>query len=183
VQHFHNLFLRLRDLVYTERMTQNTPAPFADFPPEQRFINRETSWIAFNERVLEEANNPHNPLLERLKFLSISGSNLDEFYMVRVAGLKDQLLYGVSSFSIDGKSTEQQLKSIRKYARNLIEAQQDCWQELRDELDNEGVNVVDKEELNAHDRAWLKEYFMKTSFRCSPLSRLIRRILFLSFPI
>ncbi len=134
-------------------------------PPQNRFLNRELSWIAFNERVLEEAENPYNPLLERVNFLSISASNIDEFTMVRVAGLMDQLVYGVSTTSIDGKSTEQQLEAIRDAMKKLAKRQQQCWQALREELQHADIILINKsEQLSAKDRQWLHEYFMDNFF-------------------
>jgi polyphosphate kinase len=136
--------------------------------PEHRFINREMSWLAFNTRVLEEAQNPNNPLLERLKFLSISAANLDEFTMVRVAGLMDQVAHGVHSPSADGLSPIHQLHSIHKIAGKLIADQQECWLSLRKHLVKQGVEVITPESLpeslSKAELAWLKEYFAANIF-------------------
>jgi len=131
---------------------------------ESRFINRELSWLAFNERVLEEADNRRHPLLERLRFLSISASNLDEFYMVRVAGLKGQVRAGVSTPSQDGLSPAQQLAAINQRALRLMEEQQRCWRDLKGELAAAGIWVCSPHELNAEDRKWLDGHFMEQIF-------------------
>jgi len=129
-----------------------------------RFINRELSWLAFNERVLAEAENEHHPLLERLRFLSISANNLDEFYMVRVAGLKGQHLAGIKTLSQDGLSPAQQLEAIHERAGALMEAQQVTWLSLRRQLAEAGVAVVEPTDLELGDRAWLERYFTADVF-------------------
>ena len=134
----------------------------ADSPA--RFINRELSWLAFNTRVLEEAANPRHPLLERLRFVAISASNLDEFYSVRVAGLIGQERAGVSTPSPDGLTPAQQLTAIHRTAQGLIGAQQSAWHELRGLLATAGVVVCEPETLAAADRAWLEGWFMDRVF-------------------
>ncbi len=129
-----------------------------------RFINREVSWLAFNERVLEEASNPAHPLLERLRFLSISAQNLDEFYMVRVAGLKGQEAAGVRTPSADGLTPAQQLEAIDSRARRLVDGQQACWRRLKPELRRAGIDLVDDRTLSDEDRSWLEAYFLSDVF-------------------
>jgi polyphosphate kinase len=129
-----------------------------------RYINRELSWLAFNQRVLEEATNPRHPLLERLRFVAISASNLDEFYSVRVAGLVGQERAGIGKLSHDGKTPAQQLAAIHDQAQALIRAQQDAWQELRALMRGAGVAVCEPAELDAADRDWLEAYFMDRVF-------------------
>jgi polyphosphate kinase len=133
-------------------------------PSPARFINRELSWLAFNERVVAEAENRRHPLLERLRFLSISASNLDEFYMVRVAGLKGQHLAGIKTLSQDGLTPAQQLDAIRERAGALLEAQQISWLSLQAELRDNGIAVVEPTDLEPGDRAWLEECFMADVF-------------------
>ena len=124
-----------------------------------RYINRELSWLAFNARVMEEADNRTHPLLERLRFLSISASNLDEFYMVRVAGLKGQVGAGVKKASQDGLTPAQQLVVINRAAGEIMRDQQRCWTRLREELERDGLSVVEAEQLTADDRRWLDDWF------------------------
>ena len=131
---------------------------------EHRFINRELSWLAFNTRVLEEAQNSNNPLLERVKFLSISGSNLDEFYMVRVAGLLDQLDQGVHTPSPDGLPPKKQLELINTAAGELMRAQQQCWLELKQLLDDERIEVIGATDVSSKDKSWLRDYFDRNIF-------------------
>ena len=121
----------------------------------QRFINRELSWLAFNLRVLDEASNKRHPLLERVRFLSISAVNLDEFYMVRVAGLVDMLQTRSTLLSDDGMTAAEQLIAIRDRASSLMAHQQDVWAMLQDELREAGVSVIDSDELTVNERAWL----------------------------
>jgi polyphosphate kinase len=130
----------------------------------ERFINRELSWLDFNKRVMEEARNTRHPLMERLRFLSISGSNLDEFYMVRVAGLKGQVEAGVIQISQDGRTPAQQLSAINGSARALLEEQQVAWEMLREELTGEGIAVVRPGVLTKTDRDWLEHFFMGQVF-------------------
>ncbi|MCP4330079.1 MAG: RNA degradosome polyphosphate kinase [Alphaproteobacteria bacterium] len=129
-----------------------------------RLINREISWLAFNERVLDEAANRSHPLLERLRFLSISASNLDEFYMVRVAGLRSQVDVGVETPSDDGLTPRQQLAAIRERAEHLIAAQVNQWRTLRTELRAHGIEVVAAENITADERAALAETFRESIF-------------------
>jgi len=129
-----------------------------------RFINRELSWLAFNERVLAEADNLRHPLLERLRFLSISANNLDEFYMVRVAGLKGQLQAGIVTVSQDGLTPAQQLDAIQLRANKLMEAQQVAWLELRVLLGAAGIGILEPTDLEPGDRAWLEKRFLADIF-------------------
>jgi polyphosphate kinase len=129
-----------------------------------RFINRELSWLAFNERVLAEADNPHQPLLERLRFLSISANNLDEFYMVRVAGLKGQVLADIATPSQDGLTPAQQLDAIAERAGKLMRDQQATLRVLRGLLDEAGLSVVGPDELTPEDRAFVTERFWAEVF-------------------
>ncbi len=131
---------------------------------EPRYINRELSWLAFNERVLEEAANQDHPVLERLRFLSISASNLDEFYMVRVAGLRGQVAAGVTTPSPDGLTPAQQLAAINRRAGALMQTQQSCWNTLRAALREAGIAVIDTDEVTAEERIWLEQHFLDTIF-------------------
>lgn len=135
-----------------------------DGQSEQRFFNRELSWLSFNTRVMEEAANPDHPLLERLRFLSISATNLDEFYMVRVAGLKGQVRAGVKSVSQDGLTPPQQLRAIHKAAEKLIADQQTSLHGLLAEMREQGISLLDKKELTVDELEWLEDYFMGQVF-------------------
>ncbi|MGN6148093.1 MAG: RNA degradosome polyphosphate kinase, partial [Rhizomicrobium sp.] len=129
-----------------------------------RFVNRELSWLAFNRRVLEEAQNRRHPVLERLRFLSISASNLDEFYMVRVAGLKGMVTAGIATPSDDGHTPAQQLARVEEVAGKLIADQQAMWPKLRVELREAGITVIAPEELTETEAAWLEKEFREQIF-------------------
>jgi len=127
--------------------------------PQERFINRELSWIEFNLRVLEEAENHNLPLLERVKFLSISASNFDEFFMVRVAGLKDQIRNNIKDESIDGLTPQEQLEKVMAKSRTLLARQQECWSSLKNELTKNGIFIETLSSLNERDKKWLFNHF------------------------
>ena len=135
-----------------------------DSSTPERFFNRELSWLAFNWRVLEEADNPRNPLFERVRFLSISGSNLDEFYNVRVAGLRAQVRAGVEMRSLDGRTPAQQLALVDQESMRLQQAQQQSWITLHRLLRENGVFVVTRHDLTDEDRAGLDRHFMDQVF-------------------
>ncbi|MEQ8604514.1 MAG: RNA degradosome polyphosphate kinase [Marivibrio sp.] len=134
-----------------------------EFGPK-RFINRELSWLAFNTRVLEEAMNAQHPLLERLRFLSISASNLDEFYMVRAAGLKGQVAAGISTPSQDGLTPAQQLAAIAEEAGRVMNQQQEIWRVLTKELAKKGVQILEADDLTSRERTWLDGWFLEQIF-------------------
>ncbi len=140
---------------YPSAITPSSPA---------RFINRELSWLDFNHRVVEEAENPRHPLLERLRFVSISASNLDEFYSVRVAGLIGQAKAGLVTQSPDGRTPAQQLAEIRVRAESLLSDQQRVWRGLRDLLRAAGIEVCETTALSPDDVAWLDAWFMERVF-------------------
>jgi polyphosphate kinase len=143
-----------------DRLRPDAVTEAAALPPSQLYINRELSWLAFNERVLEEASNSAHPLLERVRFLSISDSNLDEFYMVRVAALKELAASGVPVKSDDGLTSEQQLAAISEVAAGLVQRQQRCWADLQKRLRAEGISILDHEALTGDDRVWLGQLFV-----------------------
>lgn len=153
-----------------------TPSePVAEIVPSQeeiealmqspaRFVNRELSWLGFNSRVLEETENPNHPLLERLRFLSISANNLNEFFMVRVAGLKGQQREGVTSISADGLDASQQLVKISAAVDELTDRQQSRFRALRSELEDEGIFLIEPDNLSQQDMTVLEQTFNQGIF-------------------
>jgi polyphosphate kinase len=129
-----------------------------------RFINREISWLEFDRRVIEEAENTRHPLLERVRFLSISGKNLDEFVMVRLAGLKGQARELIAMVSDDGLSPAEQLRAADAKFSELVVQQQEIWRALRRELADNGVVIVAADNLRGDDRAWLESTFLDSIF-------------------
>ncbi|ODT80337.1 MAG: RNA degradosome polyphosphate kinase [Pelagibacterium sp. SCN 64-44] len=129
-----------------------------------RFVNREVSWLQFNMRVLEEAGNASHPLLERLRFVSISANNLDEFYMVRVAGIKGQIRAGLSKQSADGLTPSEQLEEIATLAQHLQLEQQDHWKDLREELFEQNVVIHEADDLTQEQIAYLQKLFREEIF-------------------
>ncbi|MCA3255295.1 MAG: RNA degradosome polyphosphate kinase [Alphaproteobacteria bacterium] len=132
--------------------------------PETRYFNRELSWLAFNTRVLEEADNANHPLLERLRFLSISGNNLDEFFMVRVAGLRGQVDEGVETLSSEGATPAQQLAAVTAEADRLMRRQQAVWADLKGKLADAGLAMVGAGDLTPPERDWLEAHFLDQIF-------------------
>ncbi len=130
----------------------------------QRFINRELSWLAFNERVLEEASNARHPLAEQMRFLAISAANLDEFHTVRVAGLKAQVSAGIKKASQDGMTPTQQLDAIAVRAGAVMAAQEAVWLTLRRQLRAAGLALIEPEDLSASEQVWLEERFITEIF-------------------
>jgi len=148
-----------------------TDLPDLDKTGPGRFFNRELSWLGFNWRVLEEAQNLRVPLLERLRFLSISATNLDEFYNVRVAGLRELAREGHATPGADGLSPAEQLILIDENARRLLDSQQDTFEELRAEMEAENISILTREGLDRDDKAYLADTFLNKVFPVlSPLA-------------
>ncbi|ADM09817.1 polyphosphate kinase [Parvularcula bermudensis HTCC2503] len=135
-----------------------------DFQNADRFINRELSWLDFNMRVLEEAENTAHPILERLRFLSISASNLDEFFMVRVAGLVGQVRAGVTQRCQDGLTPKEQLRAVSERSAELMSRQQASWQTLLPLMRESGVAVLSADELTPSEHEWLEQEFLTNIF-------------------
>jgi polyphosphate kinase len=150
------------------RIEETEPLGTSEAPPlmrsPERFVNRELSWLEFNWRVLQEASNRNHPLLEQLRFLAISANNLDEFFMVRVAGLRGQIRAGIMTPSQDGLSPPEQLAKIRERVNLLAAEEQRRWRELRSELHEAGITIVEPRGLSAAEASWLQQYFMAHVF-------------------
>nr|WP_306225466.1 RNA degradosome polyphosphate kinase [Bosea sp. REN20] len=147
----------------SEKLSSEADAAPLRHQPE-RFMNRELSWLQFNRRVMEEASNRSHPLLEQLRFLSISANNLDEFFMVRVSGLREQLKAGVVTRSQDGLTPAGQLAAIGEAVAALTADQQARWAELRHDLHENRIHLLQPGDIGSQDRIWLEDYFLNYIF-------------------
>src|SRR5947207_593218 len=158
-----NLMESVQTIEIKEKEAEVEASPRIGASPE-RFINRELSWLHFNRRVLEESVNPGHPALERVRFLSISANNLDEFFMVRVAGIKAQVREGIAERSPDGMTPSEQLTLINKTVSELASDQQAIWRDLRATLSDTGIILVDGHDFTKAERGWLEDHFLRNIF-------------------
>src|SRR6202035_3621531 len=153
---------RKRNLSRKQSTDQGTPEPFAD---PSLYINRELSWLEFNQRVLEEGQDPNNPLLERLKFLCIVASNLDEFFEVRVAGLKQQRLSNISAPGPDGLSPSEQLAPVSERVRKMVDDKYRLWnEELLPNLESNNIYFLPYDELTEEEKDYYSKYFAQSVY-------------------
>lgn len=150
--------------VAEQPQTPNAAANQVDLKDPSLYLNRELTWLAFNQRVLHEASDQRNPLLERLKFLAIVSSNLDEFFMKRIGGLKQQLGAGLSKRTVDGRTPKEQIDACYAVVRDQERQQRDTLDVLRNELREQGIAVLTYEELNPHQADFLRGYFQENIF-------------------
>ena len=151
-------------VVVIKEKEAETEAPPSIAASPERFINRELSWLHFNRRVLEEAVNPGHPALERVRFLSISANNLDEFFMVRVAGIKAQVREGIAERSPDGATPSEQLVLINQAVSQLASDQQAIWRDLRGILSETGIVLIDGHDVTKAERTWIEDHFLHNIF-------------------
>src|SRR3979490_1122152 len=150
-------------IVLKEKDVESHPGSTIGTSPE-RFINRELSWLHFNRRVLEESVNPGHPALERVRFLSISANNLDEFFMVRVAGIKAQVREGITERSPDGPTPSEQLVLINETVSKLATDQQAIWRDRRGILAEGGIVLVHGRPVTKNERTWIEDHFLHNIF-------------------
>src|SRR5271169_1455842 len=132
-----------------------------DLTSPELFLNRELTWLAFNRRVLHEAEDERNPLLERLKFLAITASNLDEFFMKRIGGLKQQVVAGMHELTVDGRAPQQQINECYTVVREIEQRQREVGPHILRELENHGIRLRVYSNLSPDERKTIREYYYK----------------------